>query len=257
MAERRTPRPVGKRKEARHTPRLDIVIPVFNEDSGLSAFHASLLAVLLDLPYACRVIYVDDGSTDRTAQVIAALPTGGLGLECVQLSRNFGHQAALTAGLDRAEAEAVITMDGDGEHPPTAIPEMLALHGAGCDIVLAVRRTSGEAPAFKRLTARPVLSGPESALRYRSHPWGSGFPSTLCQGCACPPVDGGLPPLLAAAWSPGSGSTPPFCTMTPAPGLQAVRSTPCARWRAWVWRLCSLSLWSRCTWDCWLECCFC
>ena len=152
MADRRSPRAVGKRKEAGHTPRLDIVIPVFNEDGGLSAFHASLLEVLLDLPYACRVIYVDDGSTDRTAQVIAALPTGGLGLECVQLSRNFGHQAALTAGLDRAEAEAVITMDGDGEHPPTAIPEMLALHGAGCDIVLAVRRTSGEASAFKRLT---------------------------------------------------------------------------------------------------------
>jgi dolichol-phosphate mannosyltransferase len=154
MAERRTSRTGIKRSRGRHLARLDVVVPIFNEAKGLADFHASLMRVLLELPYACRVIYVDDGSTDRSAEVITGLPAPGLLVECLRLSRNFGHQAALTAGLDRADADVVITMDGDGEHPPAAIPEMLALLASGCDIVLAVRRSAGEASAFKRLTRR-------------------------------------------------------------------------------------------------------
>ena len=163
MADRRRPGAAGRQAGKGARPQLDIVIPVFNEESGLSTFHANLREILIALPYPCRVIYVDDGSTDRTAEVVAALPAAGLRVECVQLSRNFGHQAALTAGLDRADGEAVITMDGDGEHPAAAIPEMLALHAAGCDIVLAVRRSAGGASAFKRLT-RSVFYQTLSAL---------------------------------------------------------------------------------------------
>ena len=142
------------RRRSKPRPRLDVVVPVFNEESGLPVFHDSLRRVLAPLPYACRVIYVDDGSTDGTVELIAGLHSRTLAVDCVQLSRNFGHQAALTAGLDRADAEVVITMDGDGEHPPAAIPEMLALHEAGCDIVLAVRRDPGKASHFKRWTSR-------------------------------------------------------------------------------------------------------
>lgn len=133
-------------------PRLDVVVPVLNEQAGVAEFHASLAGVLHQLPWDCRVIYVDDGSSDRTSAVIGDLPTGEVAVECIRLSRNFGHQAAITAGLDRADGEAVITMDGDGEHPPELIPDMVSLFESGIDVVLGVRRSEGKASGFKRVT---------------------------------------------------------------------------------------------------------
>ncbi len=79
MADRRIPGAAGGPAGRGARPQLDVVIPVFNEESGLSAFHANLREILVALPYACRVIYVDDGSTDRTAEVVAALPAAGYG----------------------------------------------------------------------------------------------------------------------------------------------------------------------------------
>ncbi len=132
--------------------RLDVIVPVFNEEAVVGSFHSSLAEVLRGLPCDCRVIYVDDGSTDRTSSIVLGLPAADVAVECVRLSRNFGHQAALTAGMDRADADVVITMDGDGEHPPAMIPAMLALYSSGIDIVLAVRRSGGRVTAFKRVT---------------------------------------------------------------------------------------------------------
>ncbi|RIK97351.1 MAG: glycosyltransferase [Proteobacteria bacterium] len=102
--------------------RLSIVVPVFNEAAGLAALHQRLIALAQDLArdhrLACEVIYVDDGSSDDTLAITRALPATALGIQVVSLSRNFGKEAALLAGLDHAGPGAVMFMDGDGQHSP-------------------------------------------------------------------------------------------------------------------------------------------
>ena len=132
---------------------LTVVVPVYNEQPALPAFHARLIGVLNTLPNACRLLYVDDGSSDETPQLLQALSLADERVRVLHLSRNFGHQAALTAGLDHADTELVITLDGDGQHPPELIPEMLRLNAAGYDIVQTQRQDAPGTSAFKRLTA--------------------------------------------------------------------------------------------------------
>src|ERR1035438_5229269 len=114
---------------------VDIVIPVFNEGEALHGFHARLASATTGLPHAFRFLYVNDGSGDDTSAVLAQLANADARVRAIHLSRNFGHQAALSAGLDACDADAVIMMDGDGEHPASLIPEMLRLYDAGYDIV--------------------------------------------------------------------------------------------------------------------------
>lgn len=131
-------------------PRVDIIIPVYNEEEAAACFHRQLQQALDSLPYDFTVIYVDDGSTDRTQPVLQQIAQEDARVVVIELSRNFGHQAALTAGLDAAEADFVITMDGDGQHPPEMIGEMVRLAQSGYDIVLTQREDEGSGPAFKR-----------------------------------------------------------------------------------------------------------
>ena len=124
--------------------RLDFIIPVYNESAGLRAFHASLLEALASLPYELRFFYVDDGSTDDTGAILSELARADRRIQPISLSRNFGHQAALSAGLDAASgADAVLMMDGDGQHPPTLAPEMVRLFEAGYDVVQTQRLDHG------------------------------------------------------------------------------------------------------------------
>jgi dolichol-phosphate mannosyltransferase len=131
--------------------RVDIVVPVFNEDECLDGFHAQLAQALGSLPSYCfRILYVDDGSRDRTTGVLRTIADHDPRVVVIELSRNFGHQAALTAGLDRSTGDYVITMDGDGQHPPALICDLLGLAQAGYDIVLTQRIAAGETSRFKR-----------------------------------------------------------------------------------------------------------
>ena len=125
--------------------RLDFIIPVYNESAGLRAFHASLLEALASLPHELRFFYVDDGSTDDTGATLTELARADRRIQPIALSRNFGHQAALSAGLDAASsgADAVLMMDGDGQHPPTLAPEMVRLFEAGYDVVQTQRLDHG------------------------------------------------------------------------------------------------------------------
>lgn len=132
---------------------LDIVVPVFNEEQGLAAFHRQLAEVLDGLAGAIRVVYINDGSSDGTAALLRQLVTADTRVVVLELSRNFGHQSALTAGLDHADADGVIMMDGDGQHPPQVIPQMLAQFRAGYDIVLTQRVNDQELSLFKRKTS--------------------------------------------------------------------------------------------------------
>src|SRR5262249_20315363 len=98
-------------------------------------------------------IYVNDGSTDGTAAILNQLAASDSRIKVIHLSRNFGHQAALTAGLDVTTADIVISMDGDGQHPPSLIPEMIRLHAAGYSIVQAHRVDDVDSASFFKRTS--------------------------------------------------------------------------------------------------------
>lgn len=132
---------------------VDIVVPVFNEGSILENLYRRLCQAVEALPQRFRFWFVNDGSTDDTAAVLAALAAQDPRLEVIELSRNFGHQAAITAGLDRATGDHVITLDGDGEHPPELIPQMLELASQGFEVVLTQRTDPLKAGVFKKTSA--------------------------------------------------------------------------------------------------------
>jgi dolichol-phosphate mannosyltransferase len=136
--------------------KLSIVCPAFEEEEVLPAFHAELSAVLgpLEGEWDVEVIYVDDGSRDRTLEAMRRLAAADRRVRYLSLSRNFGHQAALTAGLEAARGDAVITLDSDLQHPPALIPELLRKWREGYEIVLTVRDDDPHLSLFKRLTSR-------------------------------------------------------------------------------------------------------
>ena len=141
------------RKPPVKTPSVAVVVPVFNEQAALPAFHPRLMTALLALPIDFQITYIDDGSSDETPRILQALAADDPRVRAVHLSRNFGHQAALTAGLDHADSDIVITLDGDGQHPPELLGEMLRLHAAGYEIVQTQRLDTRITPTFKRWTA--------------------------------------------------------------------------------------------------------
>ena len=112
------------------TPTLSVVVPVFNEAKGLPALHQRVAEVARYLQAKrgldVEVVYVDDGSSDNTGDVARSLPAIPLDIQVVTLSRNFGKEAALLAGLDHAQLGAVMFMDGDGQHPPDLIDTLVA-----------------------------------------------------------------------------------------------------------------------------------
>lgn len=132
---------------------VGIVIPVYNEEEALLAFHQQMCAAVQPLPYHFLFFYVNDGSTDQTGLLLNNLARSDESITVIELSRNFGHQAALTAGLDTAEGDYVITLDGDGQHPPALIEPMLKLADAGYDLVLTQRGDEISGLSFKRQTA--------------------------------------------------------------------------------------------------------
>ena len=136
-------------KRARKT--IDLVIPVFNEAAVIPQIHKRICVVIDTLPYEFSIYYVDDGSEDDTAEVIRSL--GDRRVQLVALSRNFGHQAALSAGMDASRGEIVITMDGDGQHPPELIPQLVDLVEHGYDVVQTQREDQAQPASFKKWTS--------------------------------------------------------------------------------------------------------
>lgn len=129
---------------------LDVVLPAFNEAATLPVLLAQLRPVLAALTPRWRVILIDDGSSDATAAVAAAALADGLPLRYVKLSRNFGKEAALTAGLALADADRVLLMDADGQHAPQLVEAMDAAWQRGADMVCAVRANRDEEGPLKR-----------------------------------------------------------------------------------------------------------
>jgi dolichol-phosphate mannosyltransferase len=138
------------------TPRtlglLSVVAPVYNEQELLNEFYARVCSALGDLDF--ELVLVDDGSTDTTPAILHQLASNDPRVHVVYLSRNFGHQTALTAGLDHATGDAVVMLDADLQDPPELIPRMLDHWRAGCDVVYAVREHREGESRFKLTTAR-------------------------------------------------------------------------------------------------------
>ena len=130
-----------------------IIVFIYNEEEVVEKFHLALCRVIDPLPYDFTIYYVNDGSTDRTQEIIAHLAHHDKRVSAVELSRNFGHQAALTAGLDIAEGEVVISLDGDGQHPPELIPQMIELYRGGYDIIHTQRIDAQSSFSLKRFTS--------------------------------------------------------------------------------------------------------
>jgi dolichol-phosphate mannosyltransferase len=157
------------------TPELvSVVAPMLDEEDCVETFYARVRDALGDVPW--ELIVVDDGSVDGTGETLRALAGRDARVRVIELSRRFGHQAAITAGLDHARGDAVITIDGDLQDPPEVIPELLARWAEGADVVYAVRRERhGEtrfklasAKAFYRVFARVTeVALPENSGDYR------------------------------------------------------------------------------------------
>ena len=133
--------------------KVDLIVPVYNEQDVIELFYAKLKEAIDPLDYDFTIYFVNDGSTDRTPEILAGLAGMDRRLVILTLSRNFGHQAALTAGMDASEGDVVISMDGDGQHPPELIGEMLALHRQGYDVVMTQRIDERQPSWFKRWTS--------------------------------------------------------------------------------------------------------
>jgi glycosyltransferase involved in cell wall biosynthesis len=138
---------------------LSIVVPVYNEAAGLPQLHAGISAVAATLRkergLSCEIVYVNDGSRDASLDVALSLPADAADVQVVSLSRNFGKEAALLAGLDHARRGAVLFMDADGQHPP-ALVEKLVGHWLddGYDVVYTAKAHRENEPALLRFAIR-------------------------------------------------------------------------------------------------------
>ncbi len=141
------PFPLERRNNLR--PKLCVVIPVFNEADVVARTYKEVSAVLNTIEIDWSILFVNDGSRDNTATILESLFQQHEHVAYILFSRNFGHQAALTAGFDHADGDIIITMDGDLQHPPKLIINLLEAWAEGYDIV-HTRKLETEGLSFKR-----------------------------------------------------------------------------------------------------------
>ena len=134
-------------------PKYSIVAPVFNEEETLPEFYRRIFAVVQELDSAAELLLIDDGSTDNSLALMQELQAQESFVRILSFSRNFGHQVAITAGIDYAKGDAVIVIDSDLQDPPEVIHELVSKWKAGAELVLAVRSARRGESWFKRATA--------------------------------------------------------------------------------------------------------
>jgi len=132
---------------------LIIVVPCYNEEENIHSFTKNIWSVLCNIK-RYDLIFVDDGSTDSTLEILKSLSKEHTNVSYISLSRNFGHQAALKAGLDAAKGDAVICMDADLQHPPELIPQLISKWKEGYDIVNTCRKPASGEKFSKRVTSK-------------------------------------------------------------------------------------------------------
>jgi len=133
--------------------KISIIVPVCNEKGNVLLMTHALQEVMKTVSYSYTITFVDDGSNDGTLDVLKEIALQNSTICFISLSRNFGHQNALKAGLDLSDGDAVISLDGDLQHPPTLIPTLIQLWEQGNDIVYTIRKDHQEMPMMKRKTS--------------------------------------------------------------------------------------------------------
>ncbi|NLK02169.1 MAG: glycosyltransferase family 2 protein [Clostridiaceae bacterium] len=134
-------------------PELSVVVPVFNEEEVIKATQQRLTAVLSDLQLTYEIIYINDGSTDRTAEIIRPWCLTDGKVKLISFSRNFGHQTAITCGMDYAAGDAIVIIDADLQDPPEVIPQLIEKWREGYEVVYARRKKRAGETRFKKTTA--------------------------------------------------------------------------------------------------------
>ena len=151
---------------------LSVVVPIYNEEENIRDFHRVLTKTMEQLDEDFEVVFVNDGSRDKSLPMLLEIGDADHHIVVVELSRNFGHQAALTAGLNVAKGDAVVLMDGDFQDPPSVVPRLVASWRAGAKVVIANRASRAETGIRGRLFP----------LFYKVMGWVSDFPIPLNAG---------------------------------------------------------------------------
>ena len=139
---------------------LSIVIPAYNEEENIRTTARSVLQIMAEAEIPCELIFVSDGSKDRTFSEILALSQEEKAVRGLEFSRNFGKEAAIRAGLERAKGVCAVVMDCDLQHPPETAVEMYRLWEQGSDVVEGIKKTRGGESAFHKFFAGCFYSLP-------------------------------------------------------------------------------------------------
>ncbi|MBK8915802.1 MAG: glycosyltransferase family 2 protein [Phycisphaerales bacterium] len=156
-------------------PWLSLVVPVFNEQENVEPLARRVHNALRDIADPYELLFVDDGSSDETPARVVRLGEADPRVRLVRLSRNFGHQAALMAGLEHARGQAAISLDGDLQHPPELLPELIARWRDGFHVVQAIRRAPVDDRAAKRISSGWFYSLLSRVARIRVTPGAADF----------------------------------------------------------------------------------
>lgn len=132
---------------------ISVVVPVYNEEENIEHFYKSIVDVFDKLDYEFELDFVDDGSKDRSREILRDLENKDSRVQSIFLAKNSGHQLALTCGLDHADGAAVIMMDGDMQHPPELIPTLIAKWEEGYEVVHTIRKSTEGVSVFKKITS--------------------------------------------------------------------------------------------------------
>lgn len=132
---------------------ISIVVPVYNESDNLVHFYQAVKKEMDKISYKWELIFVDDGSQDNSREILNTLEQSDVHVQSIFLARNSGHQLALTCGLDHADGDAVITMDGDMQHPPELISNLISFWEKGYEIVQTIRESTQDATWIKRFSS--------------------------------------------------------------------------------------------------------
>lgn len=132
--------------------KVSVIIPIYNEENNVDLLTEKLVQILSNY-FSYEIIFIDDGSNDNTLENIKKINNANKNIHYISFTRNFGHQNALKAGLDRATGECVISMDGDLQHPPELIPDMIEKWQEGFEIIYTIRKDNKSASFFKYKTA--------------------------------------------------------------------------------------------------------
>src|SRR5215208_1401602 len=133
---------------------LSVIIPIFNEEENIPPLHEELRDVLEDIGQPFEIVYVDDGSRDRSFLLLREIAEGDSRVQVIQFRRNFGQTAAMAAGIDASEGDVLIFMDGDRQNDPHSIPDMLAKLDEGYDVVSGWRKNRQDAEISRKLPSR-------------------------------------------------------------------------------------------------------